>query len=260
MHRLHLSDALRPGGFDISKDVSDLLIAQTVAKSRNAAGKTRHATGFHRCFTTLFGVAKQRRIPVVPGMAGLVMQRRKYCAILIWGAPIGLPFQFIAVARDAELGIEHRALLNIGRGGLACVPEGASQATAAPVTTIPTKANAKIVPVFIASSPFMFVHQIGRNSRPVGLSQETCPVKHDLAHGLAKGVPFGRDAGVQVVGQAGYVPSLVCQSQVIDGWCFSPPGSASLPRKCSVSDRDSDFRSSIRDAYQRPVEPEADIH
>jgi len=95
-----------PCGFDIGKNVPDLLVIQLLAKTRHAAVKI-DALACKRFFAAEFGIIEQQSFAVMPSVAGFIMGRGWQAAIFFGGSPIRFTFKVRAMTGSAVFLIQN---------------------------------------------------------------------------------------------------------------------------------------------------------
>src|SRR6056297_530662 len=103
---LKLLLARGPSGLDECKDLPDFFVAEGLAKAGHPAGKALEAQLLGNRLSAKLRIFEEILVRMVPGMAGLVMWRRRVNAVISRCLPILLTLQRGTMAACAVLGVE----------------------------------------------------------------------------------------------------------------------------------------------------------
>ncbi len=109
MHFLH---TFRPGGANEGKDIPDVLVTQHFGKTRHCAFEP-DTTGVKKSLTAKARIIEKHRIVVVPCMSGLIMWRRRQCAVVLGCTPIWFTFKIVAMTGCTIVSIKHTPSRNV---------------------------------------------------------------------------------------------------------------------------------------------------
>ena len=74
---MYFADTCRQGGPDVYENIPDPIVGQDFAKARHAAPGPTDAQSLECGLVAKLGVAEEKLVVVVPGMAALVMRQRE---------------------------------------------------------------------------------------------------------------------------------------------------------------------------------------
>src|SRR3989454_84955 len=97
--------ARSPVALDVRQDGPDFIVGELAAKTRHVALVARRRIGRHE---PALRDAEEHAVRVMPGVAALIVRRRRQAAVGQAGTPVRLPFQLRAVAGGAVLRIDFR--------------------------------------------------------------------------------------------------------------------------------------------------------